>query len=97
MQDGSGGNGVNEGRGLRVRAREPAGSTLAGFSFAFVGRGDPLMLLLPFKAMFFGRTGKSGRPPPFEPSLKVQGDIAHNQSSGFAVAPGSNASTRAGL
>jgi hypothetical protein len=45
------------------------------------------MLLLPFKAMLFGRAGKSGRPPPLEPSLKVQRDIAHNQSSGFAVAP----------
>jgi hypothetical protein len=31
---------------------------------------------------------QSGGPPLFEPSLKVQGDIAHNQSSGFAVAPG---------
>jgi len=58
-----------------------------GFSFAFVGRGDALMLLLLFKAMLFGGAGKSGRPPPLEPSLKVQGDIAHNQSSGFAVAP----------
>jgi hypothetical protein len=73
-----------------------AGSTPAGFSFAFVGRGDPLMLL-PFKAMLFGRAGKSGRPPPLEPSLKVQRDIAHNQSSGFAVAAGSKVSTRAGL
>ena len=45
------------------------------------------MLLLPFKAMLFGRAGKSGRPPPLEPSLKVQRDIAQNQSSGFAVAP----------
>jgi hypothetical protein len=38
----------------------------AGFSFAFVGRGDPLLLLL-FEAMLFGRAGKSGRPPPLEP------------------------------
>jgi hypothetical protein len=45
------------------------------------------MLLLPFKAMLFGWAGKSGRPLPLEPSLKVQRDIAHNQSSGFAVAP----------
>jgi hypothetical protein len=40
-----------------VRAREPAGSTPAGFSFAIVGR-DPLMLLLPFKAMLFSRPEK---------------------------------------
>jgi hypothetical protein len=46
------------------------------------------MLLLRFKAMLFGRAGKSGRPPPLEPSLKVQRNIAHNQISGFAVAPG---------
>jgi hypothetical protein len=68
-----------------------------GFCFAFVGRGDPLILLLPFKAVRFGRAGKSGRPPLLEPSLKVQRDIAHNQSSGFAVAPRIQASTRAGL
>jgi hypothetical protein len=55
------------------------------------------MLLLLFKAMFFGRVGKSGRPPPLEPSLKVHRDIAHNQSSGFAVAPRVKASTHAGL
>jgi hypothetical protein len=82
-------------RGLQIRARKPAGSV--GFSFAFVGRGDSLILLLPFKAVLFGRAGKSGRPPLLEPSLKVQRDIAHNQSSGFAVAPRSKASTRAGL
>src|ERR1700675_1655348 len=39
-----------------VRALEPAGSTPA--DFAFVGCGDPLMLLLPFKAVIFGRAGK---------------------------------------
>jgi hypothetical protein len=67
----------------QVCVREPAGSTPAGF--AFVGCGDPLMPLLPFKAVLIGRAGKSGRPPLLEPSLKVQRDIAHNQSSGFAV------------
>jgi hypothetical protein len=79
----------------QVRDREPACSAPAGFPF--LGRGDPLMLLLRFKAVHFGRAGKSGRPPPLEPSLKVQRDIAHNQSSGFAVAPRVKASTRAGL
>jgi hypothetical protein len=44
-------------------------------------------MLLLFKAMLFGRAGKSGRPSPLEPSLEVHRDIAHNQSSGFAVAP----------
>jgi hypothetical protein len=29
------------------------------------------MLVLLFKAMLFGRAGKSGRPPPLERSLKV--------------------------
>ena len=67
----------------QVRDREPAFSAPAGF--AFLGRADPL-LLLRFKATLFGGTGKSGRPPPLEPSLKVQRDIVHNQSSGFAVA-----------
>jgi hypothetical protein len=71
--------------GPRSRTRR---FTPADFSFAFVGRGERLMLLLRFKAMLFSRAGKSGRPPPLEPSLKVQRDIAHSQISGFAVAPG---------
>jgi hypothetical protein len=37
----------------QVGAREPTGSTPAGF--AVVGRGDPLMLVLLFKAMLFNR------------------------------------------
>jgi hypothetical protein len=60
----------------------------AGFSFAVVERGD---LLLPFKAMLFSERAsgqKSGSPPLLAPSLKFQRNIAHNQSSGFAVAPG---------
>src|ERR1700689_626485 len=79
----------------QVRNREPACSAAAGF--AFLGRGDVSMMLLRFKATLFGGAGKSGRPPPLEPSLKVQRDIAHNQSSGFAIAPRSRASPRAGL
>jgi hypothetical protein len=39
---------ANDWTRAQVRAREPAGSTRAGF--AFVGCGDPLMPLLPFKA-----------------------------------------------
>jgi hypothetical protein len=60
-----------------------------GFSFALAGRAR--QLILPFKLMLLGRgrrirSQESGGPPPFEPSLKVEGDTAHNQTSGF-VAP----------
>src|SRR5229473_7830975 len=64
----------------------------AGFSFAFAGCGK--LLTLPFP-MLLERARKSGGPPLFEPSFKVQRDSTHNQSSGFAVAPGVKASTRA--
>jgi hypothetical protein len=61
----------------------------AGFSFAFAGRGELLMLPLPFKAMLpLGHARKSGGPPPLERSFNVKRDTTHNQSSGFAVAPG---------
>jgi hypothetical protein len=48
-------------------------------------------MLLPFKAMLLlelagGR--KPGGPPLLAPSFKVQRNTAHNQSSGFGVAPG---------
>jgi hypothetical protein len=57
----------------------------AGFSFAFAGRGELLMLLLPFKAMLpLGHARKSSGPPPFASSLNVQGDDSHNNS-GFLV------------
>ena len=60
----------------------------AGFSFGFGGFGKLLLLLrLALGRRWRSRPTKSGGPPPLEPSLKVQGDIAHNQSSGFAVAP----------
>jgi hypothetical protein len=48
------------------------------------------MLLLPFKAMLLSerpRGRKSGSPPQFAPSFKVQRNTAHNQSSGLAVLP----------
>jgi hypothetical protein len=62
----------------------------ASLSFPFAGRGR---LTLRFKPMLlvrggFHRPGKSGGPPLLEPSFKVEGNGAHNQSSGFAVAPG---------
>jgi hypothetical protein len=70
----------------------------AGFSFAFAGRGELLMLPLPFKAMLpLGHAEKSGGPPPLERSFNVKRDTTHNQSSGFAVAPVSKASTRSVL
>jgi hypothetical protein len=78
-----GGEGASSDPCSRTRRFAPS-----GFCFAFIGRGEPLMLPLRFKATLFGRVGKSRRPPPLEPSLKVHRDIAHNQSSGFAVAHG---------
>ena len=54
----------------------------AGISFGFAGRGD--LLALPFRPLLsrsdpFRRPRKSGGPPLFAPSLKVQGDDTHNQ------------------
>jgi hypothetical protein len=63
----------------------------AGFSFPFAGRCRLTLLFKPILLVRGGfcRPGKSGGPPLFEPSFKVQRDSTHNQSSGFAVAPGS--------
>jgi hypothetical protein len=60
----------------------------AGLSFGFGGLGKLLLLL----RLALGRRGrsrpaKSGGPPLLAPSFKVQGDIAHNRNSGFAVLP----------
>jgi hypothetical protein len=47
-----------------------------------------LLLLLPFKAMLLSESArgrKSGNPPLFAPSFKVQRNTAHNRNSGFAV------------
>jgi hypothetical protein len=43
-------------------------------------------MILPFKLLLFGRgrTDKSGGPPLFAPSLKVEGDDTHDNS-GFSV------------
>jgi hypothetical protein len=59
----------------------------AGFPFGFGGFGKLLLLRLASGRHKRSRSTKSGGPPPLEPSLKIQGDIAHYQSSGFAVAP----------
>jgi hypothetical protein len=54
-----------------------------GFSVARVGSGDPLALPLRPRASRrdrFRRPGKSSGPPPFAPSLNVQGDDTHHNS-----------------
>jgi hypothetical protein len=68
-------------RGLQIRARKPAGSV--GFSFAFVGRGDPLILLLAFKAVLFGRAGNLAA----HRRSNLLSDFAHNRNSGFSITP----------
>jgi hypothetical protein len=84
----------------RVQAQEtiwflaallPAPSARAdGFFFGTLVGGTGCTL--PFKLMLFRLyrwfRSKSRGPPLFEPSLKVERDIAHNQNSGF-VAPNS--------
>jgi hypothetical protein len=77
--------------GRPLTRRRPKGQlNPAGFSFAFAGCGKLLTLLFPMLfPMLLERARKSGGPPLFEPSFKVQRENAHNQSSGFAVAPGS--------
>jgi hypothetical protein len=79
-----------------TRGRPKGQLNSAGFSFAFAGCGKlltlPFPMLLP---MLLERARKSGGPPLFEPSFKVQRDSTHNQNSGFAVALGVKASTRA--
>ena len=67
-----------------TRGRPKGQLNPAGFSFAFAGCGK--LLTLPFP-MLLERARKSGGPPLFEPSFKVQRDCTHNQSSGFAAAP----------
>ena len=60
----------------RVKASSPP-LQLGGFFFWIWGFGK--LLTLPFKFLFFrrDRPRKSGGPPLFEPSLKVQRDVAH--------------------
>src|SRR3984893_9289621 len=73
----------------RVNALPP---TQPGGFFFCLCRARRDLLTLAFKPMGLGRgrgtwRGKSGGPPLFKPSLKVQRDDTHNQNSGFAVAP----------
>jgi hypothetical protein len=66
-------------------ARSPP-PQLDGFFFALVGPGD--LLALPLRPLVsrcdrFRRPGKSSGPPPFAPSLNVQGNDTHNNSGFF--------------
>jgi hypothetical protein len=66
-------------------ARSPP-PQLDGFFFALVGPGD--LLALPLRSLVsrcdrFRRPGKSSGPPPFAPSLNVQGDDTHKNSGFF--------------
>ena len=61
----------------------------AGFPVGF-GRAELLILLFILALLgrgFWRLPGKSGCPPLFELSLKVQRDLAHYPTSGFAVLP----------
>ena len=56
----------------------------ACFSFGFGGFGKLLLLRLALGRRWRSRPTKSGGPPLYEPSFKVQGDDTHNNS-GFSV------------
>jgi hypothetical protein len=70
---------------------------LVGFSFALAGRRR--LPTVPCKLMLFRRVrrlrSESGGPPLFEPSLKIEGDTAHNPKLRL-VAPGLMDPQRAG-
>ena len=72
---------------LRTTVFEAAGLILWDFSVGLIRRGELLALplgLVVSRCDCFRWPGKSSGPPPFAPSLNVQGDDAHN-SSGLAV------------
>ena len=72
----------------RRRCRPQARRFNPGFSFGFGGFGKLLLLLrLALRCRWRSRPTKSGGPPPFAPSLKVQGYNAHDRNSGFSVLP----------
>jgi len=80
-------------RGLRSRAHPAVGADLkprwldhpVSYCFSLARRVQ--LLILPFQLTFRRgrriRSGESGGPPLFEPSLKVERDTAHHQNSGF--------------
>jgi hypothetical protein len=71
---------------IRAQGVKPVGSIRRVFFLPSVGGGK--LLILPFKCLLRrhrrDRPRKSGGPPLFVPSLKVQGDDTHNDS-GFSV------------
>jgi hypothetical protein len=67
-------------RRYRSQARRPEP---AGFSFGFGGCAPLLILAFKFLLIRRDRPRKSGSPPPFAPSLKVQGEDTHNNSGFF--------------
>ena len=79
--------------GLRSRAHPAVGADLkprwldhpVSYCFSLARRVQ--LLILPFQLTFRRgrriRSGESGGPPLFEPSLKVERDTAHHQNSGF--------------
>jgi hypothetical protein len=92
---------VREGAGASVprsrRRCRPQARRLnpAVFSFGFGGLGKLLLLRLALGRRWRSRPDKSGGPPLFEPSLKVQRNVAHNPPADSRSCPGATASTRA--
>src|SRR4029453_16632106 len=91
---------VGEHRRASVRdLTRPVGCHGGFFVFAFGWRGS---LFLTFKPLLLRsrrwiRPRKSGGPPLFELSLKVQRDVAHYPPPGSRSCPGTTASTRSAL
>jgi hypothetical protein len=91
---------VGEHRRASVRdLTRPVGCHGGFFFFAFGWRGS---LFLTFKPLLLRRRRwirprKSGGPPLFELSLKVQRDVAHYPPPGSRSCPGTTASTRSAL
>src|ERR1700722_7874728 len=77
----------------RRRCRPQARRFNPGFYFGFGGFGKLLLLLRLAFGRWQRRPAKSGGPPLFEPSLKVQGYTAHNRNSGSRSCPRVTTST----
>jgi hypothetical protein len=70
-------------RSHRSGRSQPAGLGRRVFVFSFVGRAGPLILLFMLALLgrgFWRLPRKSGGPPLFTPSLKVQWDVTHDNS-----------------
>jgi hypothetical protein len=77
----------------RRRCRPQARRFNPGFSFGFGGFGKLLLLLRLAFERWQRRPAKSGGPPLFEPSLKIQGYTAHIGNSGSRSCPRVTTST----